>query len=173
MDARRALIAVATAIVCAVALAGCGSSAKPRKRGPERGSFMAMSVCMRSHGVPNFPDPSPGGGIHISSGINPASPSFRSAQAACFHLLPGGGPGSQKPTKQQIALAVKTSECMRVHGVSGFPDPYVSSGGLPDLNPSKYSQIGDHNGIVIAIPRTVNVTSPAFQNAAKICNFDG
>ena len=60
---------------------------------------LAMSRCMRSHGVPNFPDPTfqtgPGGGvaagIRISgAGINPNSPAFQAAQKACAQFF--GGP---------------------------------------------------------------------------------
>lgn len=60
---------------------------------------LAMSRCMRSHGVPNFPDPQfttgPGGrgfGVRIGGpGIDPSSPAFQSAQQACGSLL-GGAP---------------------------------------------------------------------------------
>ncbi len=51
---------------------------------------LAMSRCMRSHGVPNFPDPQfksgPGGGVGImlnGAGVNPNSPAFQAAQKAC------------------------------------------------------------------------------------------
>jgi hypothetical protein len=51
---------------------------------------LAMSRCMRSHGVPNFPDPTfgtgPGGGgtVRIGGpGIDPQSPAFQAAQRAC------------------------------------------------------------------------------------------
>jgi hypothetical protein len=59
---------------------------------------LAMSRCMRSHGVPNFPDPQfqagPGGGVGIriggpGSGINPNSPAFQAAQKACGHIFGG------------------------------------------------------------------------------------
>jgi hypothetical protein len=38
---------------------------------------------MRAHGVPNYPDPLPGGGFNIPSTINPQSPAFVAAQDAC------------------------------------------------------------------------------------------
>ena len=55
---------------------------------------LAFSHCMRSHGVPSFPDPD-------SSGVWPKSqvelaagnPRFQAATQACGHLLPDGGPG--------------------------------------------------------------------------------
>jgi hypothetical protein len=59
---------------------------------------LAMSRCMRSHGVPNFPDPQfqtgPGGGLGVrigGPGINPSSPAFQAAQKACGGIF-GGAP---------------------------------------------------------------------------------
>lgn len=51
--------------------------------------------CMRSHGVPNMPDPQPSGAMIIGGGqgINPNSPQFKSAIQTCHKLLPGGGTG--------------------------------------------------------------------------------
>jgi hypothetical protein len=59
---------------------------------------LAMSRCMRSHGVPNFPDPQfqtgAGGGLGIrigGPGIDPNSPAFKAAQQACGKIF-GGAP---------------------------------------------------------------------------------
>jgi hypothetical protein len=54
---------------------------------------LAFSRCMRSHGVPNFPDPQfSGGGVRIGgAGINPNAPGFKRAQQACRALAPGAG----------------------------------------------------------------------------------
>jgi hypothetical protein len=65
---------------------------------------LAMSRCMRSHGVPNFPDPEfgtgPGGGFGIRIGgpgsrINPSSPAFQAAQKVCGKIF-GGALKTQK-----------------------------------------------------------------------------
>lgn len=116
---------------------------------------------MRSHGVPNFPDPSAGGGIHISagSGINPVSPSFKAAQQDCQKLLPGGGPGNQHPTAEQIATARQISVCMRQHGITGFPDPTFKQ----PSSPAGYSILEDRGGVILAVPSTINPQSPSFQ----------
>jgi hypothetical protein len=48
---------------------------------------------MRSHGVPNFPDPvfsGNGSRLQLSGGVNPAAPAFKAAQKACGSPLPGG-----------------------------------------------------------------------------------
>lgn len=39
--------------------------------------------CMRTHGVPNFPDPLPGGGYDYPGSINPNSPAFQRASNEC------------------------------------------------------------------------------------------
>ncbi|MGO9881957.1 MAG: hypothetical protein ACLPV4_02950 [Solirubrobacteraceae bacterium] len=57
---------------------------------------LAMAVCMRAHGVPNFPDPrvesAPNGGIAINVGpagpsVDAGSPAFEAAQKDCGPLL--------------------------------------------------------------------------------------
>jgi hypothetical protein len=160
-------IAVA-ALGCAVLIAACGSSTKPSIPSSHGTAFLNFSECMRSHGVPNFPDPSPGGGIHLSSGINPFSPAFKAAQASCRKLLPGGGPPAHA-SAQDKALMVKTSECMRAHGVTGFPDPTTTA----PSNPAGYSILEDRGGIVLAVPNTINIDSPVFKQAAAACKFSG
>jgi hypothetical protein len=54
----------------------------------QRQAMLKFSQCMRSHGVPNFPDPTFHGaavGIELTpgSGVDPNSPAFKSAQKAC------------------------------------------------------------------------------------------
>jgi hypothetical protein len=76
---------------------GPGGPASPQ----ERQQALAFSQCMRSHGVPNFPDPQFNGnrvGIRISPGmgLDPSSPTFQQAQQACQSKMPGGGPTSAK-----------------------------------------------------------------------------
>lgn len=50
--------------------------------------------CLRTHGVPNMPDPfATDGGIanHLPPSITPQSPQFEAAEQACRSLQPGGG----------------------------------------------------------------------------------
>ena len=65
-------------------------------------SALKFSQCMRTHGVPNFPDPTfAGGAVRMklktggANGFDPESPRFRGAQKACQSIAPGGkgGPG--------------------------------------------------------------------------------
>jgi hypothetical protein len=119
---------------------------------------------MRSHGVPNFPDPkvSAGGGMSLSldgsSGLNPDSPQFKAAQKSCEKLLPNGGkpdPAMQAKAQKQM---LKFSACMRSHGLANFPDPVFSNGG------ARVSLGGKGSGL--------NPNSPVFQAAQKACQSE-
>ncbi len=73
----------------------------PAETAKAKSQALAMSRCMRSHGVPNFPDPKmqigPYGGLAFSvnfggTGINPNSPAFQAAQNDCGSII-----GAPKP----------------------------------------------------------------------------
>ena len=80
---------------------------------------------MRSHGVPNFPDPSPGGPGVIPSSINPQAPAFLSAQKACAKFVGGGENRGAGAEMEKLALP-NLAKCMRAHGLPNFPDPTTS-----------------------------------------------
>ncbi len=168
---RHRLSVTLAALSCVVALAACGSSDKSNTAAASAGysQFLKFSRCMRSHGLPKFPDPSLRGGIQLTpgSGLNPFSPAFKAAQADCHKLLPGGGPGQGPPSAEVMKQMLATSKCMRAHGVTGFPDPTTS----PPSSPSGYSQIIGHGGAVIAVPDTIDASSPAYRRAAAACRF--
>jgi hypothetical protein len=119
-----------------------------------------FASCMRSHGEPNFPDPNAQGVVSISSssGIDPSTPQFQSAQRACSKYLPNGGqppsPAQQAKMQQQ---ALKFSACMRAHGVPNFPDPEFGSGKIA-------IRIGPGSGI--------DPHSPQFQAAQRSCQSE-
>lgn len=170
---RRSLLGLVAAAGCLLALVGCGSSSKPSQNASSRASVgLRFAACMRSHGVPNFPDPSTSGGgfqIKISSGLNPGSPSFKAAQAACGKLLPGGGPGAGPPSATMKARLLAVSKCMRAHGVSDFPDPTTTA----PSGPTGYAAVLGANGVFLAVPSSIDVRSPAFKQAASVCHFGG
>jgi hypothetical protein len=69
-----------------------------------------------------------------------------------------------------MAQILQLSDCMRRHGVSGFPDPTLK---LPSLsNRDQYSIVDDDDGAVLAVPRTINPSSPGFKQAATACGFN-
>jgi hypothetical protein len=63
----------------------------------EQSEYLKAAACIRSHGIPNFPDPTfSGGGVHIpkTAGVNLHSAQARAAGEACQSLIPGGLHGS-------------------------------------------------------------------------------
>lgn len=116
---------------------------------------LAFSECMRSHGVPNFPDPN-SQGVMNGSGINPGSPSFQAANKDCRHLLPNGGAPTPAQLAKNLAQALKFSECMRSHGIADFPDPQTGGGGISiSLKGAPGSDLSPGN--------------PRFASASKAC----
>jgi hypothetical protein len=63
----------------------------------EQSQYLKAAACIRSHGIPNFPDPTfSGGGVHIAhQGLNESSPAFKAAVQACESLIPGGVHGDR------------------------------------------------------------------------------
>jgi hypothetical protein len=149
MYCRRPLILSSVVAVAAFSLlaAGCGGGGSPgvasvassttaatttTQNGAD--ALVPFSRCMRSHGVPTFPDPST---IHPQAlkatvqQLAAGNPRFPAAQRACNHLLPNGGSGSQEAGQQsrtRLADMLSFARCMRSHGVSRFPDPSAQSG---------------------------------------------
>ncbi len=160
---RRLLTALAVAS-CAVALASCGASAKPSAAAPGgQTRDLAFANCMRSHGVPNFPDPSAGGGIQITagSGINPRSPAFQSAQKACSQFQANGGHPPATSASEKLA-ALTFAKCMRAHGQPNFPDPSLTA-------PVGAPRVLVLRGMVFALPPGVDPKSTAFSRAGAAC----
>jgi hypothetical protein len=164
---RRSMAALAS---CAL-LAACGSTGQPS--GTATGSAAGasgdkshdfeFSACMRSHGVPSFPDPTPGGGIELPTNLDPQSPAFRSARRACKQFLPNRGtPPSTSAGERTAALTL--ARCMRAHGVPQFPDPAFS----PVRNAQRVLVMP---GMAFAIPSSVDPKAPAFQRAARACGL--
>jgi hypothetical protein len=116
--------------------------------------LIAYSTCMRSHGVPNFPDPASSGGIPKETGqqLGVSDAQLQAAQNACYQLLPAGESLSGQPiqtiTAQQQQYYLKAAACMRSHGVSNFPEPVFQNGQvefpmlehLVDLNSPQFTQ---------------------------------
>jgi hypothetical protein len=114
------------------------------------------SECMRAHGVPNFPDPTSDGsfldirGVLNGVPVDQNSTQYVKANKMCQHFLPAPSPAQ---FDQAVAQALKFSECMRAHGVPGFPDPKAGNGNIS-------LRIGG-NG--------VDPNSPRFQAANSAC----
>jgi hypothetical protein len=141
-------------------LAACGSAGSGATS-PAAGTQLALTQCMYSHGVPDFPDPRPGtGGFSIVEtsagsltidGIAFSGPAFQAAARTCNFQ----GPGSGAPlTEAQKTAFIAKARCIRRHGVPGFPDPTFGPGG---------------HGVGINLSSGLNGDSPAIRRAAKLC----
>jgi hypothetical protein len=139
---RLGAVPVALAVsMCALLIAACGSS-KPRSAAKSKAYVTGVkySECMRSHGVSNFPDPSPLGGLNGGppSTTEMQSPAFISASNTCAKLEPHGGPQPGSGfTEQQLQQMLAKARCIRQHGFPNFPDPDASGnnigrGTIPD-----------------------------------------
>jgi hypothetical protein len=143
------------------AQSGAGNSGQQASQASLGGVTVQFAQCMRTHGVPSFPDPNAQGQVTLS-GAGPQSASFQAAQRACAKYSPNGGRApSPAQQAQAVAQALKFSECMRAHGITDFPDPQVSSGA---------------GGVSIGIringkgqSSDLNPRGPQFQAAQKVC----
>ena len=153
------------AVVCALAVAACGSSDKPKAHDAAFAQALKFSNCMRANGVSNFPDPGAGGGIKLAPGSSPQSPSFQSAQKGCSKYEPG--PVSPpRMSASERRKAVKFSECMRANGEPDFPDPALGT-----ATPSANSPVLALKGMFFQLTPGLNPLSEAFRQAASRCGI--
>jgi hypothetical protein len=140
-----AIIATASLVLAAAAYGSspsptvAGSSSNARASALLQSSntqkALAYSRCMRSHGVPTFPDPNSSGEIPKVSQQELNSPQFQAAERACQRLLPAGTDDQFSPgeAEQLLIGMLRFSRCMRSHGVPNWPDPTIDSEGRPEF----------------------------------------
>jgi hypothetical protein len=95
----------------------------------QQNGMLAFSRCIRSHGVPNFPDPNSSGVLPKSqvAQLTASNPQFPAAHRACEHLLPNGGQPTQAQVQQAWNDMRNFARCIRSHGVPNWPDPAPTS----------------------------------------------
>lgn len=155
---RRAGVLAVTAGMVMLA-AACGGSPSSASNTGASGQFqqdLAFTQCMRSHGLPDFPDPNANGhgfGNQQQQDQERSNPHFATAYSDCRHLLPSA-PSSRgtKVIPSQTQL-VRFSHCMRSHGVPDYPD-YNPSVSLS----TELAQLG------------INTNSPQFQATLQTCD---
>jgi hypothetical protein len=127
--------------------------------GTQATGLLAYASCMRSHGVPDFPDPT-GSGIPKDDVIRAfravSNAQAQTASKECAHLLPTGGSLSGQATRavptQDQQDYLKAAACMRSHGITNFPDPKFSGG-----------------NVNFPIPSSINSNSTQFNQARQTC----
>jgi hypothetical protein len=162
-----------TAILASAGLAilatGCGSStgahvarlsakapptsASSSARPSQASGALAFSRCMRSHGVPTYPDPTTPGRLPKKTlqELGVSSSAFQSGQRACIHLVPNGGRPTQSEVQLYRGAMLTYARCIRTHGVPNMPDP--DRRGHLDIGPGT----------------SVDVDSPKFEAAYQTC----
>jgi hypothetical protein len=162
--ARLGWVGALLALLGIVALTACsssnssGSATGTSTSGVSTAYTQALSYaqCMRTHGVPNYPDPNSKGQFYIANGasdptVNVSEAVLNAAAQACQKLLPAtmvkppNGQGSTSDQTAQLGWAA----CMRSHGEPNFPDP-ASDGSF-------------------TLPPGMNTESRQFQAASKAC----
>ncbi len=184
---RRLTSSVGASGVAALALlvAGCGGGSSPRvasvssstttaatTNNASRNGPLAFSRCMRSHGLPGFPDPQhlQGGGIKlVIHRQGTGNPKFQAAMRACNHLLPNPGSEPQESPQQQrtrLADELSFARCMRSHGVTRFPDP-TAAGDL-SVEMVEAQGIDVHSPAVLHVVQTCLPASHGGLTPAKV-----
>jgi hypothetical protein len=74
-----------------LALRPSGRTPDPQTAPEELRLLLRFARCMRSRGVPTFPDPQPNGSTvqTMPQSVDTSSPRFRAAEEACQRLVPG------------------------------------------------------------------------------------
>jgi hypothetical protein len=170
---RRPLILASVVAVFAFSLlaAGCGGGGSPGVASvassttaattTTQNGLVAYSACMRSNGVPKFPDPASSGGIPKQAVVSAfqavSSSQAEAAQNSCRYALPAGGSLSGQAsqpvvTAQQRQDYLKVAVCMRSHGFPDFPDPTFQN-----------------NSVQTNIPSSIDTNTSKFKSAAATC----
>ena len=163
-------------VAFALLAAGCGGAGSPSatttQSAPSGDALVAFSRCMRSNGVPNFPDPQNFAGGNVKLTIHQfgtGSPRFQAALSSCNHLLPSRGDSPQLTQQQlrtRLAAELSFARCMRGHGLARFPDPTAQG----DLS----SEMVQAHGIDVRSPAVLRViqacipASHGWLTAAKV-----
>jgi hypothetical protein len=97
-----------------------GSSGEGRTTLTARDKGVKFAECLRTHGVPDFPDPNANGEFVYGVSVSPTV--FTRATDACTHLQPPGALSTER-TPEQRSASLRFADCMRDNGVKDFPDP--------------------------------------------------
>jgi len=118
---------------------------------------LAYAVCMRKHGVLNFPDPNVGGSYPngYMKDINANATQYLTGTKDCRRLATAAGmaPWTQAQWAAYDIMMLKISDCMHAHGITSFPDP----------------KGGDQGGFR-SPAGPIDMSSPLYAAAAKKCN---
>lgn len=164
-------LGLAVLVALALVVAGCGGSGSPAvlsvassttngqgsstsnssPAAAQGNEALDYSRCMRSNGVPNYPDPDSNGNLRKGDAraFGVSSSQYRAAERACQHLLPNSGSSAsltqclmtgdcpRSVVQPALEEGRKFARCMRSHGVRNWPDPTIDSIGRPSFPVTK------------------------------------
>jgi hypothetical protein len=148
------LAVTAGVVLLAAACSGSPSSTSDTGGSAQSEQDLDFAQCMRSHGLPDFPDPNANGhgfGNQQQQNQERSNPQFGTAYSDCQHLLPRSSP-QPKATPDNADLE-RFAQCMRSHGERNYPDP--------NPNVSVASQLAQAG---------INPNSPSFQATLQTCD---
>jgi hypothetical protein len=118
---------MAIVALLATACGGPSSSASGTGDSSTTEQALAYASCMRSHGVPNYPDPLSNGTFsgNALNALGVSQSTMQAALNACNRLQPKS-PLPHESLEETLTKFLKFAACMRSHGVPGFPDPTVT-----------------------------------------------
>ena len=160
------------ATACGGSPSSTGSGGSSDAGGAANQREVAYSHCMRSHSLPNFPDPSGSGGVpkETAQQLGVSNSRLQAAQNACQHLLPNTGNIDDDPAAlhQWWSQMLHFARCMHSHGVPNWPDPspYPQDPARPTFN-LHAAGIGFHLG---AQPGNI-VNSPQIEARVRQCDL--
>jgi hypothetical protein len=163
---RRWAPALAAMALMGLLATACGGSSSPAAMGGSTSAAggsarvqaaLAYAQCMRSHGVPDFPDPDGDGNFNI--GGSSVTSQETAANQVCNHLLNVGTQLNAAQTQHALGQLVKYAQCMRAHGVPNFPDPQLTNGGIGVPSGFTFDTSG----------RNLDQKSRQYQAASKAC----
>jgi hypothetical protein len=154
------------ALLSAALVAGCGGGTRADSSSKVMSAALAYAKCMRSHQVPDFPDPNGQGEFRLRpftvehgrttpiEDLVATSPAFQAAERVCGSFGSAGRPVAATQEQQEFQKSLKAAACMRANGVPNYPDPTLRGGVI------------DHN---FAADLNIDPSSPAFLKAADKC----
>ncbi len=122
---------------------------------------------MRSHGVPDFPDPPSNGAVPKGDAqrFGVSNTEFQAAQTACRHLYPVSSGSIQQcettgycpqvVVQNALTIMRRYASCLRSDGVPNWPDPTIDSEGRPffDVSGAGISDQYTHSALFAAKDR--------------------
>ncbi|SRR6266581_663541 len=121
---------------------------------------LGLARCLRTHGVPNYPDPNAAGQEPPNSKQLIRTPQGQAAVSTCSYW--GDRIHNDVAAQNQAVLAeyVRFAQCMRSHGLPNFPDPVYAEGRVEFVLSASQDGFDPHSPQVLAKARECESVLP-------------